>query len=50
MDTLFVAAIFVVAVTCGAAIMVVACLRPEGSDAQQTADVPESQPLEAPVH
>ena len=50
MDTLFVAAIFVVAVACGAAIMVVACLKPEGSGAHETADVSESHPLEAPAH
>ncbi len=49
METLFVAAVFVYAIACAAAIMAVAAMEPEGSNAQ-TVDVHESPLLEAPAH
>jgi hypothetical protein len=48
-DTLFLGAVFVIAVACGVAIMAVACIKPEGSDAHETVDIHESHPLEAPA-
>ncbi len=49
MDTLFLGAVFVIAVACGVFIMAVACIKPEGSDAHETMDTHESHPLEAPA-
>jgi hypothetical protein len=49
METLFVAAVFVYVIVCGAVMMLVANMEPEGSNAQ-TVDVHESPLLEAPAH
>ena len=47
---LLLGAVFVAAVACGVAIMAVACIKPEGSDAIETVDAHESHPFEAPAH
>jgi hypothetical protein len=48
-DPLFFGAVFAIAVACGVFIMAVACIKPEGANTPETADVNESHPLEAPT-
>ena len=48
MGTLFLAVVFVIGMLCAVAILAVACMNPEGSDAHQAAR--ESHPLEALTH
>ena len=45
MDALFLVIVFVIASLCGVAIMAVACVDPEGSDAHQALDAHESHPF-----
>ena len=52
METLFLVwvGVFVIAILCAAAIIAVATVEPESSDAHQVLHGHESHPLEAPTH